>query len=398
MTRVLMLATNPTFTRHATSVPDHSVAMIDRDHLDRIIALGGLAGLVGGHNAPDVVMLGDELAVGEALTLAESIRHEAPGVHQVLVTEPDRISMLDAMHAGVRDVISGSTSTEEIVSLWKTLGSNNVRSIGIEAPRVGEPEPRNSSRVVVVTGARGGVGRSTVATNLAVALAAEAPKETVLVDLDLQFGDVGSMLNLVAEGTIADVFDSPASTNSLVLKTFLTQYADGLWVLCSSPTPTAVDKATPEAVSRLLRRLASEFRYVVVDTSARLDRFTVAAVEEATDHIAVTSMDGSSARGLRRQLAMLDAEGCAPETRHVVLNRAERMNGMGPREVETLLGCPVDVLITRSPEVALAANLGVPCVGKRRGGQFSKAIDQLVQRIHAGELSVANKHRGVEVA
>ncbi|KAA1400412.1 MinD/ParA family protein [Aeromicrobium ginsengisoli] len=397
MTRVLMLATNPTFTRHAMSLGDHRVATIEAEELDRVIALGGLAAFVGGLSAPDVVMVGDLLPVGEALTLAEAIRREVPGAHVVLVSDPDRVSMVEAMRAGVRDVIPSSASAHDIESLWARFEGSNVRSIGVHGVPA-EAAPEDSSRIIVVTGPRGGVGRSTVAVNLAVALAAEAPRDTVLVDLDLQFGDVGLMLDLDPLGTIGDVFEVRSSMDSLVLKTFLTAHAGGLWVLCSSPTPTVVDRATPEAVSRLLQRLAAEFRYVVVDTGARLDPFTVAAVGVATDHVAVTSMDVSSARALRRQLAMLSSVGDVPESRHVVLNRAERTHGVGPREIESLLGIPVDVVVPSAAEVPAAANFGTPAVWRKRGGPFGKAIAHLVQRIHEGELSVVAKHRGVDVA
>jgi pilus assembly protein CpaE len=109
-------------------------------------------------------------------------------------------------------------------------------------------------------------------------------------------------------------------------------------------------------------------------------------------------MGVASANALRRQLTMLSAAGASTESRHVVLNRAERAYGMGPREVEALLGVPIDVVLPSTPEVVAAANMGVPMVGNKRGGAFGKAISLLVQRIHAGELNVVNKHRGVDVA
>ena len=144
-----------------------------------------------------------------------------------------------------------------------------------------------------------------MSTNLAIGLTAHAPQSTVLVDLDVQFGDCASALGLTPEYTLPDAVHGPASEDTMVLKTFLTQHPSGLYAVCGSESPAAGDTVTGEDVSRLLASLAREFRYVIVDTAPGLSEQTLAALDRATDVVMLTSMDVPGVRGLRKEIDVL---------------------------------------------------------------------------------------------
>ena len=124
-----------------------------------------------------------------------------------------------------------------------------------------------AGRVIAVMSPKGGVGKTTVATNLAVGLGKTAPMSVVIVDLDLQFGDVASGLLLEPEFTITDAVMGAASQDSMVLKTYLTVHPAGIYALCAPRTPVEMDRITAAHVSHLLEQLRQEFRYIVVDTA-----------------------------------------------------------------------------------------------------------------------------------
>ena len=117
---------------------------------------------------------------------------------------------------------------------------------------------------------KGGVGKTTVSTNLAVGLAQRLPQSTVLVDLDVHFGDVASALNVTPEFTLPDMAHGPASRDPLALKSYLHLHQTGLYVVPGSESPAAADAVTSKDITQLLDTLAQQFKYVVVDTAPGL--------------------------------------------------------------------------------------------------------------------------------
>ena len=140
----------------------------------------------------------------------------------------------------------------------------------------------------------------------------------VIVDLDLQFGDVGSGLLLDPERTITDAVFGPASEDAMVLKTYLTVHPASIYALCAPRNPVEMDRINARHVTRLLEQLRHEFQYVVIDTAPGLGEHVLAALENATDAVWVCGMDIPSIRGLRTGLQILDELQLLPQHRHVV--------------------------------------------------------------------------------
>ena len=249
----------------------------------------------------------------------------------------------------------------------------------------------------MVASPKGGVGKSTIAVNLAVGLARQAPMDVVLVDLDLQFGDVATHLDLKPAHSLADVFASQGGVDSLLLKTFLTAHPSNFYALCGSESPAAADKVGPKQVRALLSSLAAQFRFVIVDTGAGLDEPTLAALEEANDAVFVSSMDVASVRNVRKEIEVLATLNILPGERHLVLNFADRDSGLTVRDVEAVVGLPVNVVVPRASEVALASNRGVPVLMEKKGGPAAKALNNVVKRIEGdgANAKATFAHKGV---
>lgn len=378
------------------SVPGHVVAARDRAGMDDLARVNGLESVltVRSDTLADMVILGDGLLVAEALSLAELIGTLFPSVDRVLVAEPDTELVLRAMRSGVRDIVSRDVSEDEL----KVLMHRSERTpTATRRPNV-VSKLNDLHRVIVVSGPKGGVGRSTVATNVALGLARSAPMDTVLIDLDLQFGDAGGLLDITPSHTIAEAFGSASALDSLILKTLLTVHDSGFYVLCSGESPATADEMSADQIRHLLQQLSSQFRYVVVDTAAGLNEHTLAAIDEASDLLLVTSMDLSSARALKKEVDILVELEIAPLSRHVIMNFAERQTGIDVRQVEAAIGLPIEVVVPRSREVRLGNDLGRPVMEYKRRGGAGKAFERLISLIHADEeITRINKHRGVLV-
>ena len=194
---------------------------------------------------------------------------------------------------------------------------------------------RYAGRVITIASPKGGVGKTTVSTNLAIGLTAAAPQSTVLVDLDVQFGDCASALGLAPEYTLPDAVRGPASEDTMVLKTFLTQHPSGLYAVCGAESPAAGDTVTGEDVSRLLTSLAGSSATSSSTPRPGCRPQTLAALDRATDVVMLTSMDVPGVRGLRKELDVLRELCMIPAGRHVVMNFADPKAGLSVRDVET---------------------------------------------------------------
>jgi Flp pilus assembly CpaE family ATPase len=199
---------------------------------------------------PDVLLVGPHAPAPEVLTLAARLDVQSPGIAVVLMAEPSPEMWQAAMRAGIRDLLAPGSDVAEIRAAVERAGQAAASRRRVLRPAI-ETE-RYAGRVITIASPKGGVGKTTVSTNLAIGLTAAAPQSTVLVDLDVQFGDCASALGLVPEYTLPDAVHGPASEDTMVLKTFLTQHPSGLYAVCGSENPAAGDTVTGEDVTRLL--------------------------------------------------------------------------------------------------------------------------------------------------
>lgn len=336
--------------------------------------------LVTGSEAPEVIVLGPGVPTDGALALAARLDEQCPAISVVLVTDPDSDVWLAAMRAGVRDVLNPDSDVEEIRAVLERavqLAVGHRKAVGSLAGVT------PTGRVIAVVSPKGGTGKTTIATNLAVGLARRAPQETVIVDLDLQFGDVASALRLVPEYTVTDAVQAPVSQDAMVLKAFLSSHESGLYALCAPEAPAAADGVTGEQVAQILQLLAADFRYVVVDTAPGLGDHALAALDRATDIVLVSGLDVPSIRGLRKELDVLKQLDLTPLSQHVVLNSADRRGGMSVQDVEATIGAVVDVVIPASRAVLLSTNQGIPLLQNDARGPVTKELRRLVDRLIA---------------
>ena len=340
---------------------------------------------------PDVLLVGPHAPAPEVLTLAARLDVQSPGIAVVLMAEPSPQMLQAAMRAGIRDLLDPASDVPEIrAAVDRAAQAAAGRRRVLRPPAETE---RYAGRVITIASPKGGVGKTTVSTNLAIGLTAAAPQSTVLVDLDVQFGDCASALGLVPEYTLPDAVHGPASEDTMVLKTFLTQHPSGLYAVCGAESPAAGDTVSGEDVTRLLASLAREFRYVVVDTAPGLSEQTLAALDRASDVVMLTSMDVPGVRGLRKELDVLRELAMIPAGRHVVMNFADPKGGLSVRDVETTIGTGVDVVLPRSKAVPASTNQGVPILASRKRDPMAKEMQRLVSRFAATPLMKPGKYR-----
>ena len=337
---------------------------------------GPAALLTPGSEPTELVLLGPGIPAEEALRLAAAFDVQHPAIAVVLVGAVDPELALAAMRAGVRDLLDPAADPDSIRVLLE-------RALAAAAGRRKDPsatKPAEEGRIIVVASPKGGVGKTTLATNIAVALGGVAPMSTVLVDLDAQFGDVASALRLEPEHSLADAVGGAAGLDSMVLKTFLSVHHTSIYALCAPTDPAEADRISGEDVGRVLQQLAREFQYVVVDTAPGLGEHALAALEHATEMVLICTMDVPSVRGLREEIDVIDRLGLGTGRRSIAVNLADRGTGLSIRDIEATIKRPVDVVIPRSRDVAYGTNRGIPVLQEKSRSRAAKALRALAGR------------------
>ncbi|QXG75638.1 AAA family ATPase [Modestobacter sp. L9-4] len=353
------------FTAASTTATHLGVEGLDAD--------GGLAARLAETGNPQVLVLGSGVPLQRALDLAAWVDVASAATSVVVVGPSDPDLWVAAMRSGVRDVLSPDAGPDDVVAVLRRC-AERARALATTV------EEDSDHRVIVVASAKGGVGKTTVSTNLAVGLARSGTGSTVIVDLDLQFGDVASALALVPEYSLPDTVHGAASSDPLVLKTFLTRHPSGLYVVAGSDSPAAGDAVTSEQVARLIDTLRQEFQYVVLDTAPGLSDHTLTVLERATDLVLLSGGDVPGVRGLRKEIDVLTELGLVPDRRHLLLNMWDTDGALSMKDIETTIGAPLDLVLPRSSAVPLSTNTGVPLLQAGGRDPVAKGLQTLLDR------------------
>lgn len=331
--------------------------------------------------APEVFILGPSLPAEDALKFAAVMDLQYPEISMILVAGESSEVAVQAMRAGIRDLLDPAAEVDHIrIIVERASLASAGRRRGLAPSSSEHHEHAAGGRIIAVISPKGGVGKTTVATNIAVGLGKIAPMGVVIVDLDLQFGDVASGLMLEPDHTITDAVVGAASQDSMVLKTYLTLHPGGIYALCAPKNPVEMDRISGENVSHLLAQLRQEFQYVVVDTAPGLGEHVLATLDMASDAVWICGMDVPSIRGLRTGNQILAELNLLPERRHVVLNMADRRSGLTLQDVEATIGAPIDVVLPRSRTLPFSTNKGVPLLQDGARDPATKGLRQLVER------------------
>ncbi|WP_309229584.1 AAA family ATPase [Blastococcus sp. TML/M2B] len=374
MSQVLIIGADTALEQQFARATDGDLVQLTVEHLD---VHGGLLARMEEAGFPNVVVLGSDVALERALELAQAVDLSRPATSVVIVARADADLWVTAMRAGVRDVLAPDAGLPEVTAVLERAderAQTRLQATLQETSRVPD------HRLIVVASPKGGVGKTTVSTNLSVGLAQSGLGSTVLVDLDMQFGDVASALALAPDYTLPDTVHGAASTDPLVLKTFLSRHPSGLYVVAGSDSPASGDAVSAEQVARLLETLSHEFRHVVVDTAPGLSDHTLVALERATDLVLMSSMDVPGVRGLRKELDVLRELDLVPDQLHLLLNMSDPAGGLSLADVEKAVGAPLDVVLPRNSAVTLSTNTGVPLLQESNRDPVSRGLRQLLGR------------------
>ncbi|MCZ7544775.1 MAG: response regulator [Anaerolineae bacterium] len=359
---------------------------------------------------PDIVLMDINMPDMNGIQATELINREVPTAAVIMMSVQSESDYLrKAMLAGARDFLTKPPQVDELYTTIRKVHESNAEirrryemmdmtPAGPSGPgaHVRVAEGSRAGKVVVVYSPQGGVGVTTIATNVAAALMREGVK-VLLVDCNLQFGDVGVFLNLQTNHHVADLTSTVDDLDDEVIDTFLTAHDSGLRVLLAPPRPEIAETIVPENVSRLVKALAEKFDFTVVDTSTSMDDLTIGLLDIADKIILVATPTLPAIKNVRLVLDVLDALEFPPEKAVFVLNRmqSERERGrISAEAIENNLKRQVAIQIPVDDRAMIAAvNRGAPLVAGDRSRSPTRELVELATRLHIDLIGKRKKWR-----
>lgn len=331
---------------------------------------------------PDIVLVHIEEPLELAMHTLDVIQQAAPHATLVAVSRHDDSNTVQsAMLAGARGFVVTPTTAEV---LDRTLQAARQRH-GDLMQRALSPDRVDPKRVAgtVLTffGPKGGVGRTTLAVNLAIALASRTHARVALVDTDAYFGDVAIMMGIEVDSNLPDLLDALSAGRDVDVDSYFTRHASGVNVLPARHSGNVLGTVDPEALATLLRQLAASFDFVIVDTSGAFGPQVAAALDESTTVFLVTSADMASVKDARIALRALHGEGFDRNRLKLLINRATNAKSVSDRDIARTTSHEVFWAFAHDREVPRSTQRGEPLVVWRPRARMSRQITALAAHL-----------------
>jgi len=382
-----------------------------RDHLTKLLGFESDIDVVGsaasGREAitmasklhPDVVLMDINMPDMDGITATEQLSTSAPGTAVVMMSVQGEADYLRrSMLAGAREFLVKPFSSDELTASIRQVSSrerekaSRVAIAATAGPTLGTAGVGgDGGQVVAVFSPKGGVGRTTVAVNLAVAAATELGKRVVVMDGSFQFGDVGVLLNLNPKSkSIADVVQVLEEGELDSIDTFVLEHSSGVRVLLAPPSPEVAETITPAIVKKVLETLRQDHDLVVVDCTAFFNDTTLAILDAADVILTMLTLEITSIKNMRLFLEVVEQLGYESGKVRLILNRADSTLGIRVADVEHSIGRKVDEsIVSDGRSVVYALNRGVPFFISNREAQVSLDILRLARSVVGERAGVA---------
>ncbi len=350
------------------------------------------------HEKEDLVIIGPDAPLGIATDIAEKYRLERPSLGVILLRRRVEVQVMsEALRSGIREVI-GADDAEALLSACSRSKAVSRQQRQAEA----RSADATRGKIILVYAAKGGCGKTTLATNLADSLAGLDAGRVCLVDFNLEFGDVAIALQVEPVRTISDALGMQGGLDQHGVSSMVIKYKERLDVLLAPTQPADAEFISPALVSEILGLLREIYDYVIIDSSPQFNDVVLKSFDMADSYVLLTTLDMLSLKNFKVTLDTLDALGYPRGRWSVVLNRCDSKVGLTPEDLEQVIGMAIETKLPSSKDVPASLNKGVTLVSEDPRHPFSRAIRGLaVQQangsgaaVHAGKRSLFRRGGG----
>lgn len=312
---------------------------------------------------PDLILAAVEDPIVRAVQTIRAVREvsSAPVIAYSSNTELSVVRQI--MHAGAKDLLAQPLKTGEVLAAIELVMKGVEPDEGpAAASSVSKRKNGSAGTVVTVFGAKGGIGKTTITTNVAVSIAKNTNHSVLIMDLDTRFGDVAIMLDIEPRVTVADVCTRASTLDRESLREALVEHSSGVWVLPSPKHPSEWRAVKVDDLKQVVAVAARMFDYVILDTPGAFNDIVGAALDVANQVVVVTSVDMASIKDTAFILDVLDSESFPEERLLLTVNHPNGANTIRAADIERVLRKKVYWEIPHDSETTLASQVGQPVV------------------------------------
>jgi pilus assembly protein CpaE len=339
--------------------------------------------------APEAVLVGVEEPLARALQTIEALCGVLPQVPVIAYSSrADSETARRAVLAGARDYLTKPfRAGQPADSISEQLERRQVRNGGQPSQAVA------SGIVITVYGAKGGIGKTTLAANLATALAQLTGGSVALADMDTQFGDVAIMMDIPVEKTIVELAQRSSELNRELVGDYLTTHWSQVHILPAPFEPTGWRAITPGQMEKIITVLAQTHDFVVLDTASSFNDMATVALDKANVVLLVSSMDISSIKNTLVVLKLLASSSFPQEKLKLIINHANAVDTVKEGDIASIVRQEIFWRIPYDEEAGASVQSGKPVVMAKPGARISQSILDLAAVLIGKEKAPQMNHK-----
>ena len=325
-----------------------------------------------------IVVITQSVKSDISFALAAELRIQFPQINVILIrTRIDVAILAAALEYGIKDVVDAQDAAAlmNAVRRCEEVAEQLTMRSGLASIN------GTRGKLITVYSAKGGCGKTTIASNLAAALSKDNSTSVCLVDMDLQFGDIATALRIHPTKTVTSALEMGESIDIEGLNKVLLRYENMFDVLLAPTNPSDVEMLNPEFLSKIVATLQHNYDFVVIDTSPALSEVIVRMLRDSDLVLLLTTLDMPAIKNLKLTISALDALGLSKSRRRLILNKSDLKVGLDAKDVEALVDEDISIQVPSSTKVTSASNEGQLVIQAHPHNPVSKAIFQLANQV-----------------
>ncbi len=331
---------------------------------------------------PDILLIYYNMIELDSFEVTEKVTAESDNTIVIMTSEKEDVNLIKkAMVHGAKEYIKTPFYQDELIETIRAIYDREFNKKAINSKIDSKSNKDENCKVISVFSTKGGVGKSTIAINTALALQNQTGKRVALIDLDLQFGDVLLMVNKEPINSIVDFINQCDEYTLENLKLFMQDYR-GISILPSPISPEFAEYITDEHIREIIKLLKQAYDYVIIDNPNSFDEVTLAALDLSNKILLLTTMDIVSIKNVKVGLRIMKSLGYANEKVNLIINKANEKFGIKLKDLNSVFDKPIDqVIVEDIKTVVTSINKGTPFVLSSNKNKISKCISKLAKQL-----------------